>query len=115
MTSSEPPGWVYCPRTGRRWPAIKRFELKTCVLCGGFIDIRVESWKGDGKGGSPQHPGPCPSLRVVQATVETPALPDAPAPKPMTGAEIIAAQAMFKDTVYDAWLNDPARTEEPTP
>ena len=49
--------WITCPDTGRRWPSMKRTELKTCTHCAALIDIRHEEWL-DG----PSHcPGNCPA------------------------------------------------------
>lgn len=57
---------ITCPRTGRTWPGEKSIDLRTCVICSGYIDIRYEAWKGESSGAHPQHVT-CPPQRMVEA------------------------------------------------
>lgn len=42
MTPRAP--WRTCPVTGRTWPAVAAFDLRTCARCGGIIDTRHDGW-----------------------------------------------------------------------
>lgn len=89
-----------CPVTGRTWPAEKKSDLRKCINCGGFIDIRVEAWKGESDGKQPRHIA-CPVAHPTAAATPQPAK----LKQPRTGAEILAEIASRKDTVHDNILN----------
>lgn len=88
---------IVCPRTGRTWPPEYATSLKTCVLCGGKIDIRREAWQGSDR--EPMHyGGNCPPQTHVPAD-------HAPAPqKPqvkLTGRELLERNEWYKRNIID--------------
>jgi hypothetical protein len=36
--------YVTCERTGKQFPRLRLSDLKVCVNCRGYIDIRHEPW-----------------------------------------------------------------------
>lgn len=89
--------YVTCQRTGRTWPREHQVNLRTCVLCKGYIDIRNESWRGDPDGSNPKHGGECPPARDAGSpeTAAT-ATPNVAALKPkVTGRELLSRNAWW--------------------
>ena len=84
------PGTITCPVTRSTWPAVARFELKTCGRCGGIIDVRREAWS-DG----PFHATcPKPLLGKGKTAGAGPSAPAVPVDKadPTPGDDVHAAR-----------------------